>query len=245
MYEELINHEICTEHYEKDVIFSILSLITNLANSPLHLIKVKLRKNQEIFLKPLQHHDVDRELVEMKSQLLEQLVKDNLTLEEDDNSDLSDWSDNDSDLSSHVVQKVNEPVEEVPNIVQSPSITFEEPVKPVNYYIFESTDPEGWLKKNVQHSWWKEGENSCEVTSSHPGASFSQQWNNHLTKKSLGFIKIAPQSTISEYCLIREILWMFSNPCDCKCFKIHKNEIILRQDPPVTIPSITVVSNLS
>ena len=53
MYEELINHEICTEHYEKDVIFSILSLITNLANSPLHLIKVKLRKNSKIEFKSI------------------------------------------------------------------------------------------------------------------------------------------------------------------------------------------------
>lgn len=243
MYEELINHEICTEHYEKDVIFSILSLITNLANSPLHIIKVKLRKNQEIFLKPLEHHDLDKELVEMKSQLLEALVKDNITLGEDDDSDLSDWSDNELDISCQVVQKLKATVEQVPITVQSPLITFKEPVKPVNYYKFESTDCKNWLKKNIQHSWWKETESACDVPSLHPGASFSQQWQNHLTQKSLGFIKNSPQSMISEFCLIREILWMFSNPSDCKCFKIYKNEIILRQNPPVTIPSITVVSN--
>ncbi|CAO1312743.1 unnamed protein product [Diamesa hyperborea] len=239
LYEELINHEICTEHYEKDVIFSILSLLTNLSNSPLHIIKVKLRKNQEIFLKPQQPHDLDKELIEMKSQLLEELVKNNITLEEDDNSDLSDWSDNDSDTSCQVVQELKAPLEQVPINEKSPSITFKEPQKPVNYYNFESPDPEGWLKRNLQHSWWNEAGYNSEVTSFHPGASFSQQWQNHLTKKSLGFIKIAPQSTISEYCLIREILWMFSDPVDCKCFKIHNNEYILREDPPVTIPSIT------
>lgn len=243
MYEDLISHEICTEHYEKDVIFSILSLLTNLANSPLHIIKVKLRENKEIFLKQLQPPDLDRELIDMKSQLLVALVKDNIILREDDGSDLSDWSDNEPDI-IQVVQKLKEPVESVSIIEQSHSI-FKEPVKPVYYKSFESTDPESWLKSNVQHSWWKEEESACEVPSLHPGASFSQRWQNHLTKKSLGFIKASPQSMISEYCLIREILWMFSNPSDCKCFKIYKNEIILRQNPPITIPSITVVSTFN
>lgn len=243
IYEDLISHEICTEHYEKDVIFSILSLLTNLADSPLHIIKVKLRKNKEIFLRPLETPDYDRELMDMKSQLLVALVEDNIELREDDGSDLSDWSDNESDICK-VIQIIKEPVEPGPIVVLTHSI-FKEPVKPVDYNKFESINPEDWLKNNLQHTWWKEEESSCEVPSLHPGASFSQQWQDNLKKKSLGFIKISQQSMISEYCLIREILWMFSNPFDCKCFKIHKNEIILQQNSSVTIPSLTVVSSLN
>ncbi|CAO1355674.1 unnamed protein product [Diamesa serratosioi] len=241
MYEELISHEICTEHYEKDVIFSILSLLTNLADSPLHIIKVKLRENRQIFLEPLEAPALDKELLEMKSQLLVALLEDNIiTRQDDDDCDLSDWSDNESDV-IQVVQTIKDPVEPVQIIVQPHSI-FKEPVKEIIYKQFESLDPEGWLKSHVQNTWWEDKENSCEVISHHPGASFCEEWQNHLTNKSLGFIKTTPKSTISEYCIIREILWMFSNPFDCKCFKIIKNEIILSQNPPVTIPSITVNS---
>lgn len=242
MYEELISHEICTEHYEKDVIFSILSLLTNLADSSLHIIKVKLRENREIFLKQLPPPALDKELVKMKSELLIALVEDNIISRNDDeDSELSDWSDNEPDIIK-VVKETKESVEPIQIIVQSLPNSIKEPVKPIIYKIFESQDPEVWLKSNVQHSWWKDDESVSEVLSLHTGASFCDRWQNHLTNKSLGFIKTSPKSMISEYCLIRETLWMFSNPCDCKCFKKNKDEIILRQDPPVTIPSITVVS---
>lgn len=52
-------------------------------------------------------------------------------------------------------------------------------------------------------------------------------------------IEMQPISTISEYCLIREILWMFTMPSDCKFFAIHDDTITVKNN--VSLNSVTLV----
>lgn len=56
----------------------------------------------------------------------------------------------------------------------------------------------------------------------------------------MGFIKPQPVSLLTEYCLLREIFWMFINPVDCKFFKLEDDVISLR--PNVSMRSTSVES---
>lgn len=109
-----------------------------------------------------------------------------------------------------------------------------------NCITFDCSQSEEWLHENIQKNWWSNNNYTNPINSSHASANFCNFWNHHLSLVSNNYIKIENISTISEYCLIREILWMFLNPCDCKVFKIVGEEIVINSN--VSLNSTTVVS---
>ena len=94
-----------------------------------------------------------------------------------------------------------------------------------SYETFSDEFAIDWLQEHVQSAWWDDPQYKVEVNSEHRGASFCDFWTERIVKVSHGFLKSDPVSTVSEYCILREILWMFTNPVDCKLFRIDDDQI--------------------
>ena len=206
-----------------------------LAYDPINNLKSKLLKGEDVVtFKPA---SIKVPTVVNKI-FINSLLKDNFKLQKNEtDSELSEWTDSDEEVESDSTDKSTVKEKQVSSKKQLLDVaSLKPPEKPKVYQtvLFENSDV--WLRKNVQNSWWTNELTSVEISSSHPTANFYNYWQKHLSDKSLGFIKPAPVSLISEYCLLREIFWMFSNPVDCKFFKIEKDEISLRSN--VTLPSV-------
>ncbi|KAG5680203.1 hypothetical protein PVAND_009728 [Polypedilum vanderplanki] len=231
--ENTVTHEIAVNHYEKDVMYSIVNLLTTLAYDPIGKLKDRKRKGLPVFMRIKKFEDLNtRESKNFMDSLLEDNFK--FTLKNDSESELSEWSEDDEIQKSTSESENEEPKGR--KMVFSPSLY--PPKKPEIFKTITLGREESkkWLDENVQNCWWKIDEiTHCEVHSSHPAANFCLEWQRHLIKRSLGFIKPQPISLVSEYCLLREIFWMFSNAVDCKFFKFEKNEISLRSN--VSLPS--------
>lgn len=220
-------------HYERESMYAILNLLTTLAYDPISNLKLKLRAGEDVVTKFTPSEGPKR----ASNAFINSLLKDNFKLQRNEtDSELSEWSETGSDDEDEK-EKNESKTSNQSNATLLPGVvsTLRPPEKPVVFKTLRIENPEKWLRDNVQNSWWADEVTSVGVISTHPTANFCMLWQNHLCEKSLGFIKPRPYSLISEYCLLREIFWMFLNPVDCKFFKIDKNEIIVR--PNVTLPS--------
>ncbi|XP_058057372.1 gamma-tubulin complex component 5-like [Anopheles bellator] len=113
-----------------------------------------------------------------------------------------------------------------------------EPPRPEpNYLAFDQNHVVHWLEQNVHMNWWHDPQFKVEVVSNHRGASFCDFWSECVAKASHGFLKSEPVSTISELCVLREILWMFTSPVDCKLFRIDDDQIWINSN--VSLASTT------
>lgn len=115
-----------------------------------------------------------------------------------------------------------------------------EPPKPIIYKAFQSENPEKWLNENIQHSWWINGIQSNETFSYNESANFCETWNSHISKVSHNLVKPEQIVTVSEYCLLREVIWMFLAPTNCKFFRIEDGVVIMNFN--VSLASVTAVS---
>lgn len=117
-------------------------------------------------------------------------------------------------------------------------VTKLEPPKRVPiYHEFDSTTA-GKLSETVQSQWWKDQTSVCVPNSKYQSASFCEYWNQLLARASYNYIKIEEISTASEYCLLREIFWMFVKPIDAKFFRIENDRVVMNAN--VSIPSVTM-----
>lgn len=83
------------------------------------------------------------------------------------------------------------------------------PQKPSHYTEYDDSSAMEWLKSNVQHSWWLDASYKTPITSAFPSAHFNKIYGEFLEKESFGLTQADNVSIISEWCLLREILWMF------------------------------------
>lgn len=228
--EDTVTHELAVDHYEKDVIYAILNLLTTLAYDPIGNLKTKHRQGEDV----ITFMPVLPKITKTSETFISSLLKDNFKLPKNDtDSELSEWTDSDDDVKDEDTRS-EATVEE--NVTPSKfASSLKPPQKPPVFTTVTVKNPEKGLRDNIQHSWWTDDITAVGIKSSHPTANFCVLWQKHLSDKSLGFIKPRPLSLVSEYCLLREIFWMFSNPVDCKFFRINGDEIILRTD--VTLPS--------
>lgn len=93
------------------------------------------------------------------------------------------------------------------------SLGLKPPTKP-NYSVpFEANLSQKWLDQNIQQCWWK--------------------------------MKISSRTEIAistEFCLIKEIIWMFIKPANCKFFSINHSTLIINYTLDVTIGSVSQVN---
>lgn len=99
-------------------------------------------------------------------------------------------------------------------MIHSPSLLgLMPPTKPDYSVPFETFRSHKWLKQNIQQCWWK---------------------INKSSRSEIG--------TSSEFCLIKEIIWMFIKPTDCKFFSINNSTLTINYTLNVTIGSISQVN---
>lgn len=230
LVEGCVTSDLAVNHYEKDVIYSILNFLTTLAYDPISNLKTKIRKGEDVItFKPasVKHSKQPSEV------FISTLLKDNFKLHRNEtDSELSEWTDSDGDDEDSDVEKAEEKKSSLKTCFAS---SLKPPQKPAVFTAVRIEHPEKWLRDNIQNSWWVNEITSDVIPSAHPVANFCNGWQKHLSDKSLGFIKPRPLSLISEYSLLREIFWMFLNPVDCKFFTFDGEEISLRAD--VTLAS--------
>lgn len=113
----------------------------------------------------------------------------------------------------------------------------EPPKRQPVYKEYDSNTAVKSFSGNVQKLWWKSNEAVCKPNSTHQSANFCEYWNQLLARVSYNYIKAEQISTISEYCLLREILWMFVKPCNTKFFHLDGERVVLNKN--VSIPSVT------
>ncbi|XP_055546235.1 gamma-tubulin complex component 5 isoform X2 [Wyeomyia smithii] len=190
---------------------------------------------------PSTKHTLDQD---EKEKLLKELRADNLDVvprcTEDNDSDLSEWSDSEDEGDRKQVVLV-EPLQLTNKTESEKEVVIftrvDPPKRDQGYEQFNGTKSEQWLQDNIQSCWWKNPKSKAEVNSIHEGASFCDYWNRTILKASHSFIKPDPVSTVPEYCLVREIFWMFINPTDCKFFRIDDDQIWI--NPNVSLSSAT------
>lgn len=235
--EETFSHELAVNHYEKDIGYALVSFLIELAYDPITKLKDKKRRGIPIFTRPKELREENKAA---SDNFISTLLKDNFELSSRDlDSDLSEWTESEDEE-----QKSLENIEiesQNSSKTSNSSCGLKPPQKMQVFGIHKIENAEKWLKENVQHSWWSQTEvTSQEITSAHPAAHFCEAWQKHLSRKSMGFIKPQPISLLTEYCLLREIFWMFLSPADCKFFRLEKDEISLRKN--VSMPSTSVDS---
>lgn len=216
--------------------YSIMNFLISLAYDPINKLKDKKRRGLPIFIKP-QVNEVEENILTARKHFIDSLLQDNFLVSKNDtDSDLSEWTESEDEER----QKSAEESEVESKQSQIISTRLRPPQKPSVYEKVKLENTLKWLKENVQNCWWNvEDVTNCEeISSTHKAAHFYTDWQRHLTRKSLGFIKPPPVSLLSEYCLLREILWMFLNPVNCKFFMLENGVINLRQN--VCLPSTTI-----
>lgn len=157
-----------------------------------------------------------------------------------------EWSDSDDEV-QHKQEIDRQPSIEVPVVLEKPPIlpkpvtivTKLEPPKRVPiYHEFDSTTAGKLLSDTVQCHWWKDQRSICVANSKYQSASFCEYWNQLLARASYNYIKVEEISTASEYCLLREIFWMFVKPIDAKFFRVESDRVVVNAN--VSIPSVTM-----
>lgn len=220
-------------HYEKDAIYSILSLLTTLAYDPIGHLKTKIRAGEEIF--PFKAASI-KGPSKASSTFISSLLAENFKLRKNEtDSELSEWTDSDDEGNDKSPSEGGTDESQPLSVKARFTSSLKPPQKPKVFDMIRLENPEKWLRDNVQHSWWSNELSVADIKSTHPVANFCNAWQKHLSDKSMGFIKPRPYSLVTEYCLLREIFWMFLNPVDCKFFKVDDHEITVR--PNVTLCS--------
>ncbi|XP_058447372.1 gamma-tubulin complex component 5 [Malaya genurostris] len=239
VFEQFISDPVCVNHYEHDIQWSVLLFLMTIAHNPIGALKERLRRGSPIALVETNVQSTVLLDDDEKTELLEELRACDIntrTQDSDDDSELSDWSDSEGDEEKHLDTAVDAEKLDVSKEV----IVFgrvEPPQRDLGYVKFDGSMSEKWLKENVQNCWWKDSKAKAEVNSTHEGAAFCDYWNQTILKASHSFIKPDPVSTVSEYCLVREILWMFVNPVNCKFFRIDDDQVWI--NPNVSLSSAT------
>ncbi|XP_055909744.1 gamma-tubulin complex component 5 [Eupeodes corollae] len=236
--EELVKHPLCVMHYEVDVSWSILEFLFNLAFNPVGA----LRKNKDQIdlnaLKVIEEDHIDEEQKFLKNLLKEDFIDDCCSFNSD--SDLSVWSDEEDESSSAEVKTLlSISTDEKTSKIKWPP-SWKPPQKDPHFEQFDGRKSRDILNSSVQRDWWNPlNKTLLEIPSTRTEANFAQLYNSFLSETSNNLIKRQILSTESEHSLLREIIWMFNSPQNCKFFKVTGEHDIQVQEN-VSIPSVSV-----
>lgn len=153
---------------------------------------------------------------------------------------MQDWSDEDS---NHEEASMNlglfnrgEPTQMSLKLIRSNN-SLRPPQKSKYYTEYDPTVALEWKKKHTQPPWWLDKIHNVKISSVHPAAKICEFFRTG-----------EPVTTLSEWCLMREILWMMQlepNESDTsqkfsKFFTLNNDtdEIVVNSN--ISIPSVTV-----
>ena len=243
LYESVTTDPLCTESYERDIHWSILCLLVNLANNPVRTLQQKILQGKpayDEFVPPLP--EIVPEDERNRREIISELQEDCITVENiGDDDELIDWSEDESENTEDDGQVVDFYEENVLNFITSEDDDLPNKLKPpkkdIPFKNFDGSTSENWFKEHVQSPWWHNPQSKADVKSAfQEEAHFCELWSKSVSRTVHTF-GLTSTCTVSEYCLIREILWMFSNPTDCKFFKIENDQIVVNEK--VSLASVT------
>ncbi|XP_075226285.1 gamma-tubulin complex component 5 [Lycorma delicatula] len=262
LVDKFINSRQFKGHEEVDVEWSILLLLMNLSDNPTSMVlQEDITPLPCLTLPEEERKEGDIEIKEPDVNWTEYLKEglENFELPNDE-EDSSTWSglESDDETSEIVSQSVNvspHPVKR--SLLSEFSFTFSnEKVTGLDdhqssmekdiecerdkmmRFCEEKLKSESWLKENIQYNWWNDPAFRMEPDSTNPSARFAIIWEEHKHKQTQGLIPLGGTLLISEYKLIREVLWILQVPADTFIFKItNSGEVITKEN--ISIPSLT------
>lgn len=119
------------------------------------------------------------------------------------------------------------------------------PQKPLPFIPFDASKSAPWLNENVQPAWWRR-DYQVTVCSDFDAANTCKLYQERITKLSGGLVKLPTASTASEWCLMREIIWMLQIEPDAdtdgisKFFNIAVDKMEIVPNQNVSLASVTV-----
>uniref|UniRef100_A0A1I8MJY9 Gamma-tubulin complex component n=1 Tax=Musca domestica TaxID=7370 RepID=A0A1I8MJY9_MUSDO len=247
--DEVVRHPLCVDHYEVDVHWSLLDFLFELAYNPTGALK---KNKHKIEIKPAVSEEVASVKDTEKAYWMNVLKEDFIPVPkyENSDSDLSDWTDNEDDITENTTEDITVAVENLsinerkPITSIAPSVVHElrPPQKSLPYTIFDSSNAEEKLNEQIQHSWWIAAMGDhCNVAieSEHPLANFASDYSRFLSETSNNLIRFEEPITIAEQHVLREILWSFQRPTNSAVFVVDADKQLAIR-PNVTIPSCGV-----
>jgi len=136
-----------------------------------------------------------------------------------DEEDLSDWSeDEEDDVSERVLNSLVKPVEDVITRLSPEPSPYEQ----------ELSDSQGWMSGHVQSPYWEQEQT---LATSHNFASMVENLQEEGGKLGVRTNKL------TEYQVLREILWMLRSPVESVLFQLRNGKFVVTE--LVTIPSLT------
>lgn len=127
-------------------------------------------------------------------------------------------------------QTINLSLESEEQIVPKyPSHSIDPLQKPLPYTEFDSSKALQWLKQNVQSNWWSsDAHYQLDVPSEEKEANFCHLYNKRLATISGGLYKPAPVTVASEWCLLREIIWiLLYEPSSSSSSNVYPNQMTI------------------
>ncbi|XP_037037056.1 gamma-tubulin complex component 5-like [Bradysia coprophila] len=212
------SHPICKDHPETDIEWRILSFLLNTSRNPIDGVT----KNKQLINLGALKEDANAEEsdlggggVAMRSSFVEQEFSD---------SELSVWSDDEDEnaeekSNSDCPTQSDSNVDEYDKKIDAMFPGLQRPQKPNPFTLMDTRGSvlRSFLFAKVQHHWWNDPNYIYPSVSDFKTANYCHFWNDRTDK-----LKI---STTSEYCLIREILFMFRAPTNCKFFSIVNDSV--------------------
>ena len=202
--------DVWSEHHEQyDLKYRLISFLLNLSNSTLHTDYSPPELTLEEEEKRVDWFALLRE-GEVSTQLL------------GDEEDLSDWSDDEEDDVSEEITK--------PTIKEFKETNEENNLIMCDFLI---TNSESWLAENVQFPYWV-NDQIVGTDSSHLSNNFSSLVEKQMEDAGKLVVRT---SKLSEFQVLREILWMLRSPVESPLF--HLKGKLFEVTKLVTIPSLT------
>lgn len=249
--QALIDDPLCSNHYEYDIQWILLHFLLEMAHKPLNALagnkgKIALHDREDDDERRMQ-----RERERMRNELAMSLLRNSLESETDAEqsqyleSDLSDWSDDEEAAEPSATTAPIAILSAVGDVAELKLIRCDRlhpPQKPLPFAEFDSTKSDGWLQENVQHSWWQRPDWQATVDSDYDEARMCQKYHDAVKKYSGGVIKLPTVSTVPEWCLLREIIWMLrisDAEIKAKFFSVDAMKSEISANPNVSIASVT------
>ncbi|KDR22561.1 gamma-tubulin complex component 5 [Zootermopsis nevadensis] len=219
-----LSHEVFCDHPQYDIQWSLLSLLLHLANSPTsatHLLQTTTTTAEV--------HDDEEEQFDWTSYLREGDEKFVCVYDDSSSEEFSSDLDEPQDEGSEMLAA------EIINSVSSLNLEVQNTSK--EYFIRNLKDiysAEKWMETSIMQPYWTSEGIYHNTSSRFPAANLAKLWDEHLIKQGYD----EPQTTIlSEYKVLREILWMFFTPSTSYLFTEEAKKFTV--NPNITIPSLT------
>ncbi|XP_037938837.1 gamma-tubulin complex component 5 [Teleopsis dalmanni] len=239
----IITHPLCLNHYEFDLNWALVDFFISIAYNPAAV----LRKNKhKIKLLEVQSDEQNDNKIYNKKYWQNLLNEDLPPLSTfSSESELSDWS-NDEESNANQDETTSPPFAEktlnetvlIQQKILKCTANIKPPQKVVPYVLYDDSKAKQNVDTLLQDKWWIKNykTNAASIRSVHPEAHTAEIYEEFLKRNT--YLICEPVSTATEYCLLREIIWMFFVPKDCFFFKVKGDSINMREY--VTIPSLTV-----